>query len=453
MLGYRKLDLRVLPILFLLFMFKSIDKANIANAKLGGLEQDLGLTPIQYRWCLSIVYASMVLFELPSTIILRRWKANLWIGIMAIMWGGITMCMAATTNFAGLIVCRLLMGFFEAGKINLMLSTWYLRREYGRRISIFWASMPFSYAIGGLLAFGITEIPSEKMNTWQWLFIIEGIPSVLLGIIAIWCLPIRPADAEFLTDNERKLQMERFIQANSCPVDQGSTDFKKKYRWKDTKELLKDWKPYLYSYIIIIGTATGVGFNLTLPSIVHGMGDWSPAVSQALTVPPNICACILTVAAGYSSDYFLERSFHAAGFSLLSIAGLFMLMFLPEYQLGAPACKLYIMKMDSYLTCVLYSGTFTRRAVALAVSGAIGHMGGVIGPQFYFDGPRYLYGYTIAACLVISKIIAILLMRYLLGRENKKRRDMSPEEKQYIIEKYDLQETGDDRHPDFRFLL
>ena len=91
--------------------------------------------------------------------------------------------------------------------------------------------------------------------------------------------------------------------------------------------------------------------------------------------------------------------------------------------------------------------------MALAVTGAIGHIGGVIGPQFYFDGPRYLYGYTIAVCLVISKIVALLLMRYLLWRENKNRSTMSPEEKQCIIEKYDLQETGDDRHPDFRFLL
>ncbi|KAI7878001.1 MFS general substrate transporter [Lichtheimia hyalospora FSU 10163] len=403
----------------------SATRSNIANAKLGGLEQDLGLTPAQYRWCLSIVYAGMVLFELPSTIILRRWKANLWIGIMAIMWGGITMCMAATTNFAGLIVCRLLMGIFEAGKF-----------------------------IGGLLAFGITEIPSNKLNTWQWLFIIEGIPSALLGIMAIWCLPIRPADAKFLTDNERKLQMERLTQ------DQGSTDFKKKYTWKDTKELLKDWKPYLYSYIVIIGIATGVGFNLTLPSIVHGMGDWSPAVSQALTIPPHICACIFSVAAGYSSDYFFERSFHAAGFSLLSVAGLFMLMFLPEDQLGARYFAVCFTSATSNAAAAVSMswapssfGTFTRRAVALAVTGTIGHIGGVIGPQFYFDGPRYLYGYTIAVCLVISKTIALLLMRYLLWRENKNRSTMSPEEKQCIIEKYDLHETGDDRHPDFRFLL
>ena len=102
------------------------------------------------------------------------------------------------------------------------------------------------------------------------------------------------------------------MEADSCSEDQGSTDFEKKYTWKDTKELLKDWKPYLYSYIVIIGIATGVGFNLTLPSIVHGMGDWSPAVSQALTIPPHICACIFSVAAGYSSGK-LKREIGANG--------------------------------------------------------------------------------------------------------------------------------------------
>lgn len=109
--------------------------------------------------------------------------------------------------------------------------------------------------------------------------------------------------------------------------------------------------------------------------------------------------------------------------------------------------------MESLSDFSIYSGTFTRRAMALALAGTIGHLGGVIGPQFYYDGPRYSHSYTIAVCLVISKIIVTLLLRYLLWRENKKRDNMTPEEKQHIIEKYDLKESGDDRHPDFRYLL
>ncbi|CDS07080.1 hypothetical protein LRAMOSA09603 [Lichtheimia ramosa] len=400
-------------------------RSNIANAKLGGLEEDLGLTPVQYRWCLSIIYVGIILFEIPSTIILRKWKASIWISMMAIAWGGVTMCMAATTNFAGLFVCRLFMGFFEA-----------------------------AFAVGGLLAFGIFEISSDRLNTWQWLFIIEGIPPMLLAVIALWCLPRRPADAKFLSDEERKLQIERFTK------DQGSIDFGQKYSWDDTKQLFKDWKPYLFSYMMIIFIATGTGFSLTLPSIVHGMGTWSPAVSQALVIPPNLCACILTVAVGYSSDRFLDRSLHAVIFSLLTVAGLFMLMFLPEDQLGARYFAVCLTSSTSNAAgSVAMSwipgsfGTFTRRAVALAMTGSIGHLGGVIGPQFYYDGPRYFHGYTIAVCLVISNIIVTLLMRFLLWRENGKRDNMTLEEKQHIIEKYDLKESGDDRHPDFRFVL
>ncbi|CDH60720.1 hypothetical protein RO3G_10338 [Lichtheimia corymbifera JMRC:FSU:9682] len=346
----RKLDLHVLPVLFLLYMFGSVDKSNISNAKLGGLEQDLGLTPVQYRWCLSIVFVGMVLFQIPVIIILRRWKANLLIGMMAM------------------------------------------------------------------------------------LFILEGIPSVLLGVIAFWCLPIRPADAKFLTDDEKKLQIERFTK------DQGTTNFRKKYTWKDTKELLKDWKPYLYSYIALIGIAAGSGFNLTLPAIVHGMGNWSPAVSQALTVPPNVCACILTVAAGYSSGKPKLGNLIMRVFIMLLVS---QIVSLTENASAAVAIS---WTPSSF-------GTFTRRAVALGVVGTVGFLGGVIGPQFYYDGPRYLHGYTIAVCLVISQTITLVLLRFLLWRENKKRDNMIPEEKQRIIEKYDLQETGDDRHPDFRYIL
>lgn len=87
------------------------------------------------------------------------------------------------------------------------------------------------------------------------------------------------------------------------------------------------------------------------------------------------------------------------------------------------------------------------------MTGSIGHLGGVIGPQLYYDGPRYFHGYTIAVCLVISNIIVTLLLRFLLWRENGKRDNMTLEEKQHIIEKYNLKESGDDRHPDFRFVL
>lgn len=208
----RKLDLRLLPLLCILYFLGYLDRSNIGNAKLGGLIEDLNLTTSQFQWCLSIFYFGYVLFDVPSNIILRRWRASYWLAILTGLWGMVAMAMAGVKNFPGLIISRLILGVLEAGffpGVLYYLSIWYTRTEYGRRVSYFWSFSSLAGAFGGLIAYGISMIPTHTLNTWQWLFIIEGAPSVLAASIAAWYLPNTPETAKFLTDDERKFEIDR----------------------------------------------------------------------------------------------------------------------------------------------------------------------------------------------------------------------------------------------------
>ncbi|CAF1679940.1 unnamed protein product, partial [Adineta ricciae] len=146
-----KLDLRLLPILSIIYLLSYLDRSNIANAKIGGLEHDIHLTSVQYQWSLSIFFFGYVLFEIPSNIILRRWRPSRWIALIMFSWGTIAVCMAAVSNFIGLLVCRFLLGAFEAGLfpgVIYFMSLWYPRKMQAIRLGFFWSFSALAGAFG-----------------------------------------------------------------------------------------------------------------------------------------------------------------------------------------------------------------------------------------------------------------------------------------------------------------
>ncbi|KAI7847525.1 major facilitator superfamily domain-containing protein, partial [Circinella umbellata] len=396
----------------------------ITNAKLGGLEDDLNMTDIEYRWCLSIYYFGFILFEIPSNIILRRWKPSYYLSFLVFTWGIIVMSAAGVTSAAGLLVSRFMLGAMEAG--------------------IIW----------GLIAFGITFISKDRLNTWQWMFIIEGSPCIALAIICFVFLPDKPETAKFIDEEERKMEIERLA------ADLGAGD-DRSWSWNQVTSIFTDWKSYMYTLTTITSAVSGVGVNIALPSIIAGLGSWTPQVSLALTVPPYILACILTLVLCRTSDKYFERGYHIIGGSFLRFIGLLLLMFLPIGQIGARYFAVCISAAPTYTLLAIrtawlsnnFSG-MTRRAVACGFIQGFGSIGSAIGAQVYFDGPRFFWGHTIAFIFLSVEIILTFIMRLMFRYENKKRDNMTLDEKQQVIRKYENKpELLGDRHPDFRYVL
>ncbi|KAI7966520.1 hypothetical protein MJO29_002268 [Puccinia striiformis f. sp. tritici] len=209
----RKVDWHVLPGLSLLWLACFIDRTNIGNAKVGGMDHSLGLHGMQYNIGLAVFYVTYIASELPSNYMLRVLGGKIWLPFLVASWGIITIFSGFMKNYASLIVVRLLLGLFEGGLLPGMvvyLSTMYRRNELQLRVGIFFASASLSGAFGGLLAYGIEMMEGlSGQKGWQWVFFIEGIGTVAIALFALYYLPASLETASFLTPEEREFAVAR----------------------------------------------------------------------------------------------------------------------------------------------------------------------------------------------------------------------------------------------------
>ncbi|CAG8669366.1 17685_t:CDS:2, partial [Cetraspora pellucida] len=208
-----KLDLRIIPLLTLLFTLSFLDRVNIGNAKLAHLERDLNLTGDQFNWCLAIFFLGYVVFEVPSNIMLIKIRPSIWISTLTVGWGITMICMAFVKNFSQLMGVRFLLGVFESGLfpgIIFYITKWYKRSERGYRISLFFSGATIAGAFNGLLAFAITKLDGRSgLSGWQWIFLIDGIATVIAALFSYFLISDYAETATWLTEDERKLAIDR----------------------------------------------------------------------------------------------------------------------------------------------------------------------------------------------------------------------------------------------------
>ncbi|RUS14958.1 major facilitator superfamily domain-containing protein [Jimgerdemannia flammicorona] len=378
--------------------------------------------------------------------------------------------MSLLTSFAGLAVCRFLLGAFEAGLfpgIIYYMSLWYPKREQARRLGFFWSFGSLSGAFGGLLAFGIQQIPADKLASWQWLFcygyptsakfsalsVIEGLPTVILAIAVVFILPDSPEKAKFFTEEERDYAIRRLATDAGVAHDNS-------WSWGQVWSVFTDWKTYAYMIIYLSGTAALQGVTLFLPSIINGLGKWSKVTSQLLTTPPYFAAFLGTLALGWSSDRFLERAFHMVANNIFTMAGFLILMFVDSALVGVTYFGAIIVTVGVYANVAVkitwfnnnYGG-LTRRAVASAAIVSVGSIGGAIGGQIYYDAPKYFNGHAIAISCMAAQTVFVVILRFVFAYENSRRERLTEREKAAEIDKYGGTELAGDRHPDFRYTL
>ncbi|CAO3701074.1 unnamed protein product [Rhizopus stolonifer] len=364
--------------------------------------------------------------------------------------------MAASKNFATIAICRFLIGLFEAGffpGVIYFMSLWYTRQEYGRRISFFWSFSSLAGAFGGLIAYGISQISSSYLKTWQWLFIIEGGPTVFLAVFTAWYLPNNPETARFLSIEEKKLAADRLIEDAGASHDNS-------WSWTQVASVFTDWKTYVFMTIYITGTSALQGVTLFLPSIVAGLGTWSTPAAQALTTPPYFLAFLVTVLVGWSSDRYFERAYHMMATNILTLFGFLLLIFLPATNVAGNYIAACIVTVGVYSNVAVKVAWFnnnfgglTRRAVASAAIVSVGTIGGAIGGQIYYDPPRYFAGNMIAFLFMAVQTLLVILLRFLLVRENRRRSLLSDIEIEQEVERYGGSELVGDRHPSFTYVL
>lgn len=197
----QKLDRWIVPPVMLLYLLSFLDRVNIGNARLFNMEKDLGLKGNQYQLAVSILFVTYILTELPSNLVIKKFRPSRWLSIITTSWGIVATLTGLVQNFAGLVACRLLLGALEGGLfpgLAIYLTMFYTKTEIALRVGYLFVSAAIAGSLGGLLAYGIGYMDGiAGMYGWRWIIIIEGIPTVILGI-AVWFWMIQISARQYL---------------------------------------------------------------------------------------------------------------------------------------------------------------------------------------------------------------------------------------------------------------
>lgn len=444
----RKIDLRLIPFLAFLYLLSFLDRTNIGNARLDTLEKDLNMpkTSLMYNNALAIFFPFYVAAEIPSNMAMKRFRPSIWIPCIMIAWGICTTLMGIVHNYSGLMAARCFLGIAEGGLfpgITYYITMWYRRHECGLRMAIFFSAATAAGAFGGLLARGIMEMRGVSgLSGWQWIFILEGILTVIVAFSAFKLMHDYPATAKFLNPEERNEVVERLKRDRSSLAD----EFDLKYFW----QAVKDWKIWVHMFITI-GVYTGLySYSLFLPTIIRDLG-YANTTAQLLTVPPYFVACFFCIGAGYLADRLGQRGIFMIFFMGMAIVGLIMLLATHNTHVKYAGC--FLLASGIYPNVpqgVAWNGNniggSLKRGVGIAMHVGFGNLGGTISAYLYLakDGPAYHPGHsTLLACQAMAMILSIFMTLY-LRRENARRdREYKPPSEYTEEERIAEREKGD----------
>ncbi|KAF2429822.1 putative MFS transporter [Tothia fuscella] len=419
-----KLDLKLIPWLSFLYLISFLDRTNIGNAKLDGLIKDLKMTNNQYNISLTVFFISYALFEPLTNVLLKRWRPSIFIPGIMIMWGIVMTCMGLVHNYGGLVAARFFLGVAEAGLfpgVNYYLSCWYKRSEFGIRAAIFFSAAALAGSFGGLLAAAIAKMKGIGGKPgWAWIFILEGLATILVGIVSYWMVHDFPDEATFLSPQDRARVIRRLQEDNQSSAEH--EEFKMSYFWAS----VQDWKTYAFAVIYMGCDGALYAFSLFLPSIIAQLG-YTSTRANLLSVPPYAAAAIMTISVGWYADRTGRRGLCNIVISFLGIAGFVML--LGSQKAGVKYAGTFLGAMGIYPTIAntivwcSNNGVY-KRGVTLGFVIGWGNLNGVVSSNIYRqqDSPLYRPGHgTVLAYLVLFLLGGSIITTLGLRGENKKR--------------------------------
>lgn len=451
-----KVDRWLIPWLSLLYLLSFLDRTNIGNARLAGLEEDLNMAKGDYNMALTIFFIGYAIAEPVTNALLKRLTPRIFFTGIIIAWGIIMTLMGLVKDQKGLLAARWFLGIAEAGLfpgVNYYLSCWYKSSEIGVRSSLFFSAAALAGSFGGLLAAAIAQMDGiAGMPGWAWIFIIEGIATVIAGAFCWWMVFDWPETASFLTEEERVRVQRRLIMDR-----QGRTaeDFDKRHIWA----ALKDWKTYGYS-VIYMGCLTPLyAFSLFLPTILGGMGHKGTR-AQLLSVPPYAVAAICTVSIGFFADRTRWRGYCNIATVLIGIVGFSMLLATqdPKIQyagtfLGAAGIYPTISNTLSWINNNTEGSL--KRAIVLGIVVGWGNLNGVVSSNIYLpaEKPRFYTGHGVVMGYQIAFLLGgSVFMHFALRKMNRDRKAGKMDEAWAKLSDEDRWIQGDLR-PDFMYTL
>ena len=375
----RKLQLRLLPFLFVLYVISFVDRINIGFAALT-MNKELAMTSQQFGFAAGVFFFGYCLFEVPSNLLLHKIGARIWIARILITWG----ILAALTGFVHtvhhLYVLRFLLGLAEAGYfpgIVLYLTYWFRHREQARALALFMTALPVTSIVGAPISGLILDHAHWLgVSSWRWLLVLEGLPAVLFGVLTYFVLPNRPADAKFLTSEEKEWLSASLLREERKKLE--------RHHYSVGQALLNP--RVLCLGVIELGIVTcSYTLNFWAPQLIKSLSNqYSNTAVGLLVMIPYVVGTVVMVLVSRSSDRNLERRYHA-GIPVM-LGGIGLLLMGVFHSPVAIVALLSLLAIGAYgwcapffaLPCEFLTGSAVAAGVALINS--IGNIGGFAGP-------------------------------------------------------------------------
>ncbi|MEH7414167.1 MFS transporter [Neobacillus drentensis] len=395
---------RILPFILLLYVVAFLDRVNMGYAALE-MNADLALTAEAFGLLSGLFFISYFIFEVPSNLIMHKVGAKLWISRIMISWGIVVILTAFIQSATHLYILRFLLGAAEAGfvpGIVLYLTYWFRSRERGRATALFFVALPLSALIGAPLSTWIMDTISwGGLAGWRWMFIMEGIPAVLLGIVVLFYLTNKPANAKWLTEAEKtwlegELDKERAIRA--------------KLNKTSHLGMLKDSKVWKLALFNIAGFIAVNALSYWMPTIIKSLSASSTTNLQVgwLAMIPSIIAIPSILFTGWNADRTNSHKWHLAACVIVAMIGFLGCAFVTSVpmmvlMLSITSAGLYGISGTFYAYITFFFSESTAPA-GIALVSTLSSLGGFVGPMimgiFNFTQAMFI----IAGFLLISLI-------------------------------------------------
>ncbi|KAM0250001.1 hypothetical protein ACHAQJ_008806 [Trichoderma viride] len=470
----RKFDRKLVLFVALLYMLSFLDRSNIGNARIAGMDEDLQSDPPRddwYEWALMSFYIAYIAFEWMSLL----WKvipAHIYVSVLVLTWGLTASLQAIAVSYPMLITLRVLLGIGEAGftGVPFYLSFFYKRQELAFRTAMFISAAPLATSFASTLAWVIVKVGQfSPITPWRLLFLIEGFPSVIVSVIAWSVIPDSPQTAHYLTKREKKvarLRLRREIPSTSSSSSKANKE-SAGLKAREILSVLRDPIAWITPAMFFLTNMAYSSLPVFLPKILTEMGHDS-LTAQALSAPPYLLAFIIVLFTAHMSDRLATRTtpivFHALsssfGYAILALSQALHIPPFLRYLAVYPAAIGFFNVVTLIIAWNINNqANQSRQGGGFALMQVIGQCGPLIGTRLYphRDAPYYTHGMRTCALAMLGVAILAVLLRFYLKHQNGK---MDEAEKERQADGSTVEEEGlvvpgkKRRHADkFRYML
>jgi len=412
----RKVTLRIIPFVFLLYIVSYLDRANIGYAALQ-MNAELALSAEAFGFISGIFFIGYFLFEVPSNVLLNRYGARVWIARILVTWGVIAAATAFAETATHLYILRFLLGVAEAGffpGIIVYLTYWFRSKELATTVALFTAAIPVSYIIGAPLSTWIMDnIHWYGWSGWRWMLFLEGIPAVFLGVVCFFYLTDKPEQAKWLKGEEREWLLAELERDRTS---------RKNVKHFGVMKAMTNPKVLHLSFIYFVYQCGSLGVGYWMPQIIKGFSESLTHTQIGLiAMVPYIVATVVMIGWSRSSDRHGERKLHSAiPLAVATVAmlgaGLVTSPVIAITMISLALAGLYSFKSPFWALPTLFLSRSTA-AISIAVINSIGNLGGFVGP-FVIGMVKGTTNSAAAGLMFLSVLLAIAFIMTLMMRIN-----------------------------------